>query len=77
MVVCASEFGGNNVGDCGVSDAVGFWVGADEAEPFLGDHESYEEDSGVVGDKQLAEVHHGVDVAASRVGHGHEVAATS
>lgn len=40
-VVGSTLFGGNNVGDCGESDVVGLGVGADEAEPFFGDHEGY------------------------------------
>jgi len=42
-VVGSMLFGGNNVGDCGELDVVGFGVGADEAEPFFGDHEGYQD----------------------------------
>lgn len=73
-VVSSTLFGGNNVGDWGESNVVlGFWFGLDEAEPFFGDHEGYE-DVGVLGYKQLAEVHHGVHVASSWVRHSHHVA---
>lgn len=72
-VLGSTLFGWNNVGDCGESDVVGFGVGVDEAEPFFGDDEGYQ-DLRVFGEEQLAEVHHGIHVTSSWVRHRYHVA---
>ena len=54
-------------------NVVGLRIGADETEPFFGNNEG-DENIAVFRSKCFAEVHHGVDVAATGIRHGHHVA---
>lgn len=66
--------GRDHVGDGGEANGVRLGLGADEAKPLLGDHEGYENLVGSLRCKDLAQVHHRVDVASPRKRHRHHVA---
>ena len=55
------------------ANVIGLRIGADETEPFFGDNEG-DEDIVVFRSKCFAKIHHGVDVAATGIRHGHHVA---
>jgi len=64
----------DDVGDGGEANGFRLGIGAYEAEPLLGDHEGYENLLGSSRCQDLAQVHHGVDVASPRERHSHQVA---
>lgn len=72
-VVCAADFRRYDVGDGGESDVFRLGVAGDEAIPFLSEYEG-EECVGAMDGDELAEVHHGVDVAAAGIRHRHHMA---
>lgn len=72
-VLGSNMFGWDYVGDRSEPDVGRLVVRTYEAEPLLGNNKSYE-NIGAFGTEQLAEVHHRIDVASTRIRHRHHVA---
>lgn len=65
-VVGAAELRGDNIGESGETDVLGFGIGGEEGEPLVGDDEG-DENVGVFEREKLAEIHESVDVASAGV----------
>lgn len=69
------HLGRDDVRDGSEADVSRFWLGADEAQPFFCNDEGDEEVGGTAESNELAEVHHGVDMASAGVWYRHHMAA--
>ena len=72
-VLGSNKFRWDYVGDRSKPDVGRLVVRTDETEPLFSNNKSYE-NIGAFGTKQLAEIHHRIDVASTRIRYGHHVA---